>query len=93
MPTSLAGLLSKFRSVNNVKELVRQQLVAGVKAALSLVRLHRPDVELSAVAAGPPPRPDGDDWDMRPHYAAVSQYDEQVIDLFEQRAQVILQNR
>ena len=46
VPTSLAGLLSKFRSVRNVKELVRQQLVAGVKAALSLVRQHRPDVEV-----------------------------------------------
>ena len=93
VPTSLAGLLSKFRNVSNVKEVVRQQLVAGVKADLSLVRLHRPDVDLSVVASGPPPRPDGDEWDMRPHYAAVRQYAEQVVDLFEQRAQVILQNR
>ena len=30
---------------------------------------------------------------MRPHYAAVRQYAEQIVDLFEQRAQVILQNR
>ena len=93
VPTTLAGLLTKFRSASNVKELVRQQLVAGVKAALSLVRVHRPDVDLAAVATGPPPRPDGGEWNMRPHYAAVRQYAEQIVDLFEQRAQVILQNR
>src|SRR3954471_17842982 len=92
-PPTLSGLLSKFRNVHHVKELVRQQLIAGVKAALSLVRLHRPDVDLGVVAAGAPPRPDGDEWDMRPHYAAVRHYAEHVVDLFEQRAQVILQNR
>src|SRR3954467_4445029 len=92
LPT-LSGLLSKFQNVHHVKELVRHQLVAGVKAALSLVRLHRPDIDLSVVAAGPPLWPDGGEWDMRPHYADVRQYAEQVIDLFEQRAQVILQNR
>ena len=70
VPTSLSGLLSRFWSVTRVQQLVRQQLVAGVKAALSLVRLHRPDVDLSIVAAGPPLRPDGGEWDMRPHYAA-----------------------
>src|SRR3954465_11860055 len=73
IPTSLAGLLSKFRSVSNVKELVRQQLVAGGKAGLSVVRLHRPGVGLADVAVGPPLRPDGGEWDMRPYYAAVRQ--------------------
>src|SRR3954471_18413008 len=92
-PPTLSGLLSKFRNMNHVKELVRHQLVAGVKAALSLVRLHRPDVDLSVVEARPPPRPDGGVWDMHPHYAAVGQYAEEIVDLFEQRAQVILQNR
>ena len=72
---------------------MQHQLVVGVKAALSLGRLHRPDVDLAAVAAGPPLRPDGGEWDMRPHYAAIRQYAEQVVDLFEYRAQVILQNR
>src|SRR3954462_6568504 len=92
VPTSLAGLLSKFWNVSNVKELVRQQLVAGVKAALSLVRLHRPDVDLAAVATGPPLLRDGGERDMRPHYAAVRQYAEQIVDLFEQRAQIIIQH-
>src|SRR3954471_23744183 len=91
-PPTLSGLLSKFRNVHHVRELVRHQLVAGVKAALSLVRLHRPDVDLSAVADGPPLGPDSGEWDMRPHYAAVRQHAEQIVDLFEQRARVILQN-
>src|SRR4051812_41295196 len=64
---TLWGLLATFRYLHHVRELVRQQLVAGVKAALSLVRLHRPDVYLVAVAAGPPLRPDGGLWDMRLH--------------------------
>ena len=92
-PSTLWGLLVKFRDVCHVRELVRHQLVAGVKAALSLVRLHRPDVDLAAVAAGSPLRLDGGMWDMRPHYAAVRKYAEQIVDLFEQRALVILQNR
>ena len=70
-PSTLCGLLSKFRNVHRVRELVRHQLVAGVKAALSLMRLHRPDVDWSAVADGPPLRPEGGEWDMHPHYAAV----------------------
>src|SRR3954466_2004356 len=81
-PSTLWGLLAKFRDVRHVRELVRHQLVAGVKAALFLVRLHRPDVNLAAVAAGPPPRSYGGLWDMRPHYAAVGQYAEEVVDLF-----------
>lgn len=32
-PSTLWGLLSKFQDVSHVKELVRHQLVAGVKAA------------------------------------------------------------
>jgi hypothetical protein len=39
--STLWGLLAKFRDVRHVRELVRHQLVAGVKAALSLVRPHR----------------------------------------------------
>src|SRR4051812_9605903 len=92
-PSNLCGLLAKFRDVSHIKELVRRQLVAGVKAALSLVRLHRRDVDLAAVATRPPLRPDGSLWDMRPHYAAMRQYAEEIVDLFEQRATVILQNR
>ena len=92
-PSTLWGLLAKFRDVHHVRELVWHHLVAGVKVAPSLVWLHHPGVDLAAVAAGPPLRPDGGMWDMRPHYAVVRQYAEQIVDLFEHRAQVILQNR
>lgn len=92
-PSTLWGQLAKFRDVHHVRERMWHELVAGVKAALSLVRLHRPDVDLAAVAAGPPLWPDGGMWDMRPHYADVRQYAKKIVDLFDQRAQVILQNR
>jgi len=52
--STLWDLLSKFRDAGHVKELVRHQLVAGLKVALSLVRVHRPDVNLAAGETRPP---------------------------------------
>ena len=82
-PSSFLGLLGKFRDTSHVKELVRHQLVAGVKAALSLVRLHRHNVNLEEIVAGPPPPSGGMARDMRVHYAAVAQYVEEIVDVFE----------
>src|SRR3954469_18251857 len=39
-PSTLWGLLAKFRNMGHIKELVRRRMIAGVKAALSLVSLH-----------------------------------------------------
>ena len=58
-PSSLLALLAKFQDLTVVRECVRQQLVAGAKAALSLVRLHRPDVDVAVIAAGRPTPPAG----------------------------------
>ena len=59
VPLSLLALLAKFQDISAVRECVCQQLVVGAKGALSLVRLHRPDVNVAAVAAGPPLPPEG----------------------------------
>ena len=91
-PSTFGGLLAKFRNVGHVKELVRHQLFAGVKVALSLVWLHRHDVNLAEEATGPPLQPDGSLWDMRPYYAGVAQHAEEIVDLFEQRANIMPQN-
>ena len=59
--------------------------MAGAKAALSLVRLHRPDVDVAVVAARPPA---GSTWNMVPHYQAVDRPAEEIVDFFEEQTNV-----
>src|SRR4051812_8412313 len=61
-PSTFLGLLGNFWNVGHVNELVHHQLIAGHKASLSLVRLHRRDVNLAEVVNGPPFRPYGSLW-------------------------------
>ena len=89
-PSSLLALLAKFQDLTAVRECVRQQLVAGAKAALSLVRLHRPDVDVAAIAAGPPAPPAGSAWNMVPHYQAVDRPAEEIVDFFEEQTNILL---
>jgi len=90
IPSSLLDLLAKFQDLSAVRECVRQQLVDGTKAALSLVRLHRPDVDVAAVAGGPPTPPAGSTWNMVPHYQAVDRPAEEIVDFFEEQTNVLL---
>ena len=90
VPSSLLALLAKFQDLNAVRECVRQQLVAGAKATMSLVRLHRPDVDVAAVATGPPAPLAGSTWNMVPHYQAVDRPAEEIVDFFEEQTDVIL---
>lgn len=90
VPSSLLALLAKFQDISAVHECVRQQLVAGAKAAMSLVRLHRPDVDIASIATGPPPLPDGMTWNMVPHYHAVDRPAEEIVDFFEEQTNVLL---
>ena len=89
-PSSLLALLTKFQDMSAVRECVRQQLVAGAKAALSVVRLHRPDVDVAAIASGPPVPPAGSSWNMVPHYQVVDRLAEEIVDFFEEQTNVLL---
>ena len=89
-PSSLLALLTKFQDMSAVRECVRQQLVAGAKAALSMVRLHMPDVDGAAIASGPPAPPAGSSWNMVPHYQAVDRPAEEIVDFFEEQTNVLL---
>ena len=64
--------------------------MAGAKDTLPLVRLHRPDVDVAAVAAGPPMPPAGSTWNMVPHYQAVDRLAEEIVDFFEEQTNVPL---
>ena len=90
VPSSLLALLAKFQDLTAVRECARQQLVAGAKAALSLVRLHRPDVDVAAIATGPLAPPAGSTWNMVPHYQAVDRPAEEIVDFFEEQTNVPL---
>ena len=89
-PSSLLDLLAKFQDLSAVRECVRRKLVVGAKAALSMVRLHRPDVDVAAIASGPPAPPAGSAWNMVPHYQAVDRPAEEIVDFFEGQPNVLL---
>ena len=64
--------------------------MAGAKAALSLVRLHMPDVDVAAIAAEPPAPPAGSTWNMVPHYQVVDRPADEIVDFFEEQTNVPL---
>ena len=84
------ALLAKFQDLSAVRECMRQQLVAGAKAALSMVRLHRPDVDVAAIASGPLALPAGSTWNMVSHYQAVDRPTKEIVDFFEEQTNVLL---
>ena len=90
IPSSLLALFAKFQDLSAVRDCMRQQLVASTKATLSLVRLHRPDVDIAAVSTGAPTPPAGSTWNMVPHYQAVDRLAEEIVDFFEEQTNVLL---
>ena len=64
--------------------------MAGAKAALSVLLLHRPGVDVAAIASGPPVPPAGSSWNMVPHYQAVDRPAEEIVDFFEEQTNVLL---
>ena len=55
-----------------------------------LQQLHRPDVDVAAIAAGPPAPPAGLTWNMVPHYQTVDRPVEEIVDFFEEQTNVPL---
>lgn len=68
-PRKLEDLFTRFIRPEEVRQMVRQQMHAGARCALALVRSHWPGVELMEVARGPPL---GRDEPMSEHYAAAT---------------------
>ena len=54
------------------------------------MRLHRPNVDVAAVAAGPLTPPAGSTWNMVPNYQAVDRPAEEIVDFFEEQTNVFL---
>ena len=70
-PEGLAGLMEKFKHVEDIHRFIRNQLVAGAKVALSWVHVHHPRIDLEAVSQGLPARRGGTRISMDCHYAVA----------------------
>ena len=68
-PQKIEDLFTRFIHPKDVCQMVRQQMHAGARCALALVRLHWPGVDLMQVARGPPL---GRDELMTDHYTAAT---------------------
>ena len=67
-PQEMKALLQRFRQGEAIDSFVRAQLIAGAEAALAIVKILYPSVDLAAVGRGPPPGPDGEPMTLTPYY-------------------------
>ena len=77
-PNRLSQLLKKFHSPEEMKWRIRHQLVGGAKVALAFVRVHNPNINFQELHKLP--STDTNRVDFDPHYAAVGESAEKIID-------------
>ena len=77
-PNRLSQLLKIFRSPEEMKWRIRYQLVGGAKVALAFVRVHNPNINFQELHKLP--STDTNRVDFDPHYAAVGESAEKIID-------------
>ena len=70
-PDKLYHLIRKLADHDAVEGRVTAMRVAGAEAALAMIRMYLPDVDLSALLGPLPSTPDGGDWQMGPIYQEV----------------------
>ena len=88
MPQGLTGLMEKFRRGEAIKGFVREQLEAGARFTLALVRIHYPHLDLESVSRGPPPGLG--EISFGPHYLAVDELARNLVVLLARETDVIL---
>ena len=77
-PNRLSQLLKIFRSPEDMKWCVRHQLIGGAKVALAFVRVH--NLSLNFRDLHKLPSTSDDRVELDPHYAAVGESAEKIID-------------
>jgi hypothetical protein len=82
-PRGLWTLLERFQHGAEVKDFVRQHLLAGATAALVFVRAHYPALDFAKLGHGAPRYVDGEPEDLRPHYDAVDGAAKTIVSLIE----------
>ena len=88
MPQGLAGLMEKFRQGEAINGFVWEQLEAGARFTLALVRTHYPHIDLESVSRGPPPGVG--EMQLGPHYLVVDELARNLIVLLERETDVTL---
>ena len=88
IPQGLTCLMEKFRRGEAIKGFVREQLEAGARFTLALIRIHYPHLDLESVSRGLPPGLG--EISLDPHYLAVDGLARGLIVLLERETDVIL---
>ena len=70
-PEKLYHLIRKLADHDAVEGRITAMRVAGAEAALAMIRMYLPGVDLNAVFGPLPSAPDGGDWQMEPIYREV----------------------
>ena len=68
-PQTLLELLGRYKNVAEVQGLVRSQMMAGAKVALSFALAWYPNLDLVKIGRGPPSGPGGVPMELEYHYA------------------------
>ena len=92
-PTSLIGLLREFRDPSRFKLRVRDQMLAGAKAALAFSIARYTRLNLMEIANGPPVDADGLPMEMTIPYVLAEDPAKIIIDKVEAETAAILQER
>lgn len=77
-PQTLLELLGRFRNAAEVQGLVRSQMIAGAKVALSFALAWYPDLDLVKIGRGPPSGPGGMRMELDYHYALANDPAEEI---------------
>jgi hypothetical protein len=85
-------LLERFKNGVQIKEFVRQQLVAGATVALACVRAHYVSLDFAKIGHGAPRYLDGVFEDLCPHYDVVEAEAQNIATLIERGTEVKLEH-
>ena len=70
-PDRLYLLIRQFSNRDAMEGHVTAMRISGAEAALSMIRIYIPDVNLNVLSGPLPPSPSGGDWQMEPIYREV----------------------
>jgi hypothetical protein len=72
--------MKKFRGINRIEGLIREQLIGGTKVALAFVKAHHPRINLDAIGGRLPIDTEGGRLEMGALYELASSPAENIID-------------
>ena len=89
-PQGLANLMRRFLQGGAIEGFVREQLEAGARFALALVRIHHSRINLEDISRGPPPGFDVENTLLSPFYMATDGPAKNIVALLERETAATL---